>query len=224
MSSRQYCGCRNREGVIKAIPPLPPRNAPSLQRRRAPGVHDTWAGAAPSIGRNTDVSTSGHAADPAHLTPLAGVPASGTRSCGSASRAWTRSSWGCRPGLTASRVVLSTAVTALRASPSSTCDCSATRRMSSGTWSVWPSWVGGLRGPLGSGGSGSDEPVVLHGPSSWELECMASVRSKAADPGRALPETCRSLPAVSAGIPDVPGECRPPRAEDGQLCRRRRAA
>jgi hypothetical protein len=38
------------------------------------------------------------------------------------------------------------------------------------------------------------------GPSSLELECTASVRSKAADAGRALPETCRSLPAVSAGI------------------------
>src|SRR4051795_10774035 len=51
---------------------------------------------------------------------------------------------------------------------------------------------------------------------------MASVRSKAADPGRVHPgEPPISLPAVSAGIPDVPGECRPPRAEDGQLCRRR---
>ena len=38
---------------------MPRGNAPSLQRRRAPGVHDTWAGAAPSIGRLTDLSTSG---------------------------------------------------------------------------------------------------------------------------------------------------------------------
>jgi hypothetical protein len=42
-------------------PSLPCHRA--THRRRAPGVHDTWAGSAPSIGRNTDVSRSGrHAA------------------------------------------------------------------------------------------------------------------------------------------------------------------
>src|SRR4051812_27452661 len=84
-------------GSHQGHPPVPPRNAPSLQRRRAPGVHDTWAGAAPSIGRSPDVSTSGrHAADPAHLTPRARLR---RRAPGHSARRrvpLTRSSWGVR--------------------------------------------------------------------------------------------------------------------------------
>jgi len=52
--AQQYCGCRSlRES---SGPSLPCHRA--THRRRAPGVNDTWAGAAPSIGRNTDVSRS----------------------------------------------------------------------------------------------------------------------------------------------------------------------